>query len=54
VTAPLEETLVGSLDPDELRRALRAATEAFLAEVRESDSELATRLEPVLREAGGA
>jgi predicted nucleotidyltransferase len=54
VTAPLEATLVRSLDPDELRRALRAATEAFLAEVRESDSELATRLEPVLREAGGA
>jgi predicted nucleotidyltransferase len=51
VTAPLEETLVRSLDAGELRRALRAATEAFLAEVRESDSGLATRLEPVLREA---
>jgi hypothetical protein len=53
VTAPFEETLVRSLDPGELRRALRAATEAFLAEVRESDPGLATRLEPVLREAGG-
>ncbi len=54
VTAPLEATLVRSLDTDELWRALRAATEAFLDEVRESDSELATRLEPVLREVGGA
>jgi predicted nucleotidyltransferase len=54
VTAPLEATLVRSLDPEELRRALRAATEAFLAEVRESSPDLASRLEPVLREAGGA
>ncbi len=53
VTAPLEATLVRSLDPVELRRALRAATEAFLVEVRESDPELATRLDPVLREADG-
>jgi hypothetical protein len=40
-----------SLDADELCRALAAATEALLAEVREHDAELAKRLEPLLRSA---
>ncbi len=49
--AALEPARVHSLDADELRRALAAATEALLAEVREHDAELAKRLEPLLRNA---
>jgi predicted nucleotidyltransferase len=51
VRAALEPARVRSLDADELRRALAAATEALLAEVREHDAELAGRLEPLLRSA---
>ena len=48
VTAPYEQTLVRSLDATELRRALAAAVERFLAEVEETNSELAGRLRPLL------
>jgi hypothetical protein len=51
--APYEETLVRSVQPAELRRALAVATELFLGEVAESDSELAERLREPLREAAG-
>jgi len=44
VAAPYEEALVRSLDPDELERALRVASELFVAEVSEVDPELARRL----------
>jgi predicted nucleotidyltransferase len=44
----LEPTLVPSLDPADLRTALRAATRAFFAEAREVQSALADRLEPRL------
>jgi hypothetical protein len=45
VTAPYEETLVRSLEPAELTRALAAATALFLAEV---EPDLAARLRPLL------
>lgn len=48
VTAPLREVLVRSLDTAELSRALRAATRAFLRELRETDAEAAERLEKPL------
>jgi predicted nucleotidyltransferase len=51
VTAPLEQALVRSLEPDELRRALGAVTLAVLREVRELDAELAERLSGPLEEA---
>jgi predicted nucleotidyltransferase len=51
VTAPLEEALVRSFEPDELRRALRIATSGFLRELHESQPQLATRLEGPLLEA---
>jgi hypothetical protein len=51
VRAALERARVHSLDADELRRALAAATEGLLAEVRQHDVELAGRLEPLLRSA---
>jgi len=41
---PLEEALVRSLEPDELRRALGVATDRFLAELAEADPALAERL----------
>jgi predicted nucleotidyltransferase len=44
----LETTLTGSLDPHDLRAALRAATRAFFAEARTLQPELAERLEPRL------
>lgn len=47
---PLEAALVASLDPAELRRALDAATRAFLDEVRRGDAQAADRLEPALLE----
>jgi len=48
LTAPLEETLVCSLDEDELRRALDAAAAALVAELERADSALAARLRPTL------
>jgi hypothetical protein len=53
VTAPLEGSLVRSLDPAELSRALRVVTDAFVHEVREVRPELAARLEVPLRELAG-
>jgi hypothetical protein len=53
VTAPYEPALVRSLDPSELRRALSAAVELFLAEVEETDSELADRLRTQLTRLSG-
>jgi hypothetical protein len=51
VLAPYERALVRAPDTDELRRALEAATELFLAEVAEVDEGLAQRLQEPLREA---
>ena len=51
VLAPYEQALVRSLDEDELRRALAAATELFLGEVGAVQPELAERLQEPLREA---
>lgn len=48
LTAPLEATLVRSLDNDELHRALAAAADALVAELERTDSALATRLRPTL------
>ena len=50
VTAPLEATLVRSLDPSELGRAFGAATAALISEIRFVDQALASRLEPILRD----
>jgi predicted nucleotidyltransferase len=50
VSAPLEATLVRSLDVAELRRALAAAAAALTTEVERSDSALAGRLGPMLTE----
>jgi hypothetical protein len=50
LTAPLEETLVRSLDEAELRRALAAAAAALIAELERSDAALAARLRPLLEE----
>ena len=52
--APHEESLIRSLDPGELRRALAVSTELFLAEVAETEPELADRLREPLTEAAGA
>jgi hypothetical protein len=54
VAAPLEDALARSLEPDELRRALRVATGAFLAELGRSDGSLRARLEPVVVELAAA
>jgi hypothetical protein len=51
VVAPYERALVGSLAPDELRRALAIAGELFISEVGEAAPELAERLRAPLREA---
>jgi len=48
VTLPLGETLVHSLEPEELRRALRAAARCFLDELRLHDPGLADRLVSLL------
>lgn len=48
--ADLEDALVRSLDHPELRRALRAATSVFAAELDRSDARLAARLDATLRE----
>lgn len=50
VTAPLEDALVRTLDPGEIRRAFRAAVEGLLREIRHADRELAERLEQTLKE----
>jgi len=50
LTAPLEGTLVRSLDEAELRRALAAAAAAFDAELERTDAALAARLRPTLDE----
>lgn len=52
VTSTLDATLVRSVDEGELRRALAATVEAFLSELEHTDSTLAQRLGPVLRETG--
>jgi hypothetical protein len=44
ITAPYEDSLVGSLEANELRRALAVVTELFLREVAATDPELAGRL----------
>jgi hypothetical protein len=55
VTGPLVGALVASLDVDELWRAFGVATEGLRVEIRESDPDLARRLQPALRElASGA
>ncbi|MGP4017306.1 nucleotidyltransferase domain-containing protein [Saccharopolyspora sp. 5N708] len=50
VTAAVRDALVGGLYVGELDRALRAATVAFLGELRETDAELAVVLAQPLRE----
>jgi len=49
LTGPLEETLVHSLDANELRRALTAVTVAFADELERTDAGLAATLRPMLR-----
>jgi predicted nucleotidyltransferase len=48
-SAWVAESLARSLEPEELRRALGVAVEAFLAELGESAPELHGRLAPILR-----
>lgn len=50
VTAPLEPTLVRSLDEDELRRALSAASDVYADELERTDALLARALRPMLQE----
>jgi len=52
VTEPLEKALVGTLDVDELRRALAAATACFVSELEVVDPALCARLKPLLLEFG--
>ena len=47
MTTTIEPTLVQRLDATELRRALDAAANALLVEVRKHDPELAAQLEAV-------
>lgn len=47
-TVPLEETFAASLEPDELRRALRAATRCLVDEIARVDAPLAERLQAAL------
>ncbi len=49
-TAPVTDTLVRSLAPDELTRAFRAAVEVLLTEIDHADPQLAERLAKTLRE----
>ena len=51
VLAPYQRGLVRSLDPDELRRALGAASELFIGEVAETAPELAEPLRVTLTDA---
>lgn len=53
LTAPLEDSLVRSLDTDELRRALRSATDRFIHELRQADAAVADALTPPLLELAG-
>jgi len=46
-TAPFESSLIRSLEPDELRRALSLVAAAYL---RELDRDLAVRIEPIIGE----
>ena len=48
VTAPLEKTFVHGLEPDELRRALRAARRCLLQEIGRTDAALADSLNKAL------
>jgi hypothetical protein len=48
LTAPLEATLVRSLNEDELRRAFAAAAVALASELERTDPALAARLQPTL------
>src|SRR5436190_24000503 len=50
LTAPLEATLVRSLDEAELLRALGAAVDALVTELDVTDPELSARLRPMLLE----
>jgi hypothetical protein len=50
VLAPVSDAFARSLEPGELARAFRAATEALLAEVGQADGQLAARLAATLRE----
>jgi predicted nucleotidyltransferase len=50
ITQPLERSLVASLDPSELRRALHVAIGAFRGALSEVDAALASRLAPPLEE----
>ena len=52
VTDALAETLVRSLDEQELRRALAAATGCLISELEARDPSLCARLSPLLREFG--
>jgi hypothetical protein len=51
--AVFEGALVRSLEPSELRRALRVAIDCLCAEIAHVDAALATRVEPALKEVGG-
>lgn len=50
VTAQFESSLVRNLTQDELSRAFREVTDAFLSEIKHADPELGQRLQPVLIE----
>jgi hypothetical protein len=50
LTAPLEATLLRSLDEAELRRALAAAAGAFADELERTDAPVAAALKPMLLE----
>jgi hypothetical protein len=52
VTGPLEGALVRRLDPGEIRRAFRVATEGLLAEIAQADPALGERLRAPLTELG--
>jgi predicted nucleotidyltransferase len=52
VTDPLKDALARSLDEQELRRALAAATECFITELEAWDTTLCARLKPLLQEFG--
>ncbi|MBO0781364.1 MAG: hypothetical protein J2P37_21300 [Ktedonobacteraceae bacterium] len=52
VTDPLADTLVRSLDEQELRRALAASTLCLIGELEEWDPALCARLKPLLQEFG--
>ncbi|WP_243981596.1 hypothetical protein [Streptomyces sp. NEAU-YJ-81] len=50
MTAPLEATLVRSVEESELRRALKASVTVLTDELEQTDSQLAARLGPMLAE----